>query len=151
MKRIIIDGYNLLFKNEIPENLELARNQLILDISQKYSNFLGIVHLVFDGKSPSNLPNPEKNIRVHFSGKPQIADDLIKRLIEKYKNDAVEIVTRDNEILQFGKKFSVKSSKNLSFSKKRKKRNEKSGFSSLEDHENVLFKLSMKMKEEKSE
>ena len=154
MNYIFIDGYNEIFRTSTGEELEQKRLNYINDICGRYQNFSGIVFIVFDGilgNSPQK--NPSKNVRVYYSSNPNEADDYLRDLIVKHQNDSVKIITRDNEILSFAKSYNCSTSPHSSHSKSKKKSKKKfiQRSQSLEDHENILFNLALKMRDDSSE
>ena len=150
MKIVIIDGYNELFKHQSGENLEQKRLSYIQDICHRYQSFSGRVFLVFDGKyGNKSHKKPQKNIFLYFSSNPQEADDYICDLIQKHHKNELEIITRDEKIKRFAKTYSCKTRSHSSHSTKKQKRT-KNITPSLEDHENQLFRLALKMRDDNS-
>ena len=154
MNYIFIDGYNEIFRNSNGDQLEQKRLNYINDICGRYQNFSGSVFIIFDGLlGNSSQKNPSKNVRVYYSSNPQEADDYLRDLIVKHQNDSVEIITRDNEILSFAKSYNCSTKPHSSYSNSKKKSKKKftERSQSLEDHENILFNLALKMRDDSSE
>ena len=154
MNYIFIDGYNEIFRHSNGNELEQKRLNYINDICQRYQNFSGSVFIIFDGiMGNSSQKNPSKNVRIYFSSNPQEADDFIRDLIVKHQKDNVEVITRDNEILSFAKSYdcSTKAHSSFSTSKKKSKKKFTERSQSLEDHQNILFNLALKMRDDSSE
>ena len=121
---ILIDGFNLIYKfPELEElmyrgMLEEARSGL-LDILKEYYNIKKIhIRVVFDGKKkPSHNTKSERvgKIDVYYS-LDYSADHLIKEFIKKDINPKMAtVVTSDNDIINFVKRFKVKHYKSEDF------------------------------------
>ncbi len=111
--RILIDGYNLLHAwQEIAQGSarfsETARDELIKALTE-YSDAIGTpVTLIFDGRSPGNLPENDRhrlsrkknpNLEILYTPSNQSADQLIERAAILYqKYGQVLAVTNDNAI-----------------------------------------------------
>lgn len=109
-KRIIIDGYNLIFKfpdlKELMErDLEGARKGLIYRLApHAEKNGLNIV-IVFDGNEQSSDPwDSIPHVQVVYSTFPEKADPFIKRIIEQNTGgEDLVVVSSDNEIIEFAR------------------------------------------------
>jgi len=115
MKKIIIDGYNLIhsiprLKNQLSVDLESARDDLI-DMLSRYKMKKKVdITVVFDGRAGSiENKDTKKGIIVHFSHAPEKADQVIKRLIDKYEQEkGVMVVSSDREIFDYAKMCGLK-------------------------------------------
>jgi predicted RNA-binding protein with PIN domain len=108
--RIIIDGYNL-----IRQSLTL-RSYDYLDIAkgrekliEKLAHYRTLKHhpilVVFDGwqeGNPAEQRTEEKGIDIIYSKRGEKADELIKRLVSKSREELI-VVTSDREITHFCK------------------------------------------------
>ncbi len=125
MKKIIIDGYNLIhsipkLKNTLNNDLESARDDLI-DMLFRYKNKKKVdITVVFDGRAGSiENEDTNKGIIVHFSQAPEKADQVIKRLIDKYEKErGVMIVSSDRELFDYAKVCGLKRIRSENFSEK---------------------------------
>jgi len=104
MEKILIDGYNLLYrdgvlKNQAERNLEEAREQLIAAVAAYRSGDVEIV-LVFDGRGGGARvrKGAAGGVQVRFSRHPQTADQLILELLGREKRlSALTVVTSDRK------------------------------------------------------
>jgi len=125
MKKIIIDGYNLIhsipkLKNKLNSDLESARNDLT-DMLFRYKNKKKVdITVVFDGRAGSiESKDRKKGIVVYFSHAPEKADQVIKRLIDKNeKEKGVMVVSSDREIFDYAKMCGLKRVRSDNFTDK---------------------------------
>ncbi len=110
MKKIIVDGYNLIhaipeLKNKLSHDLEAARNDL-LNLLIRYRNKKKVnITVIFDGR-PGSIEDQEmkKGLKVQFSQAPEKADQVIKRMIDKIEGEkGVMVVSSDREIFDYAK------------------------------------------------
>src|SRR5258708_7512664 len=82
---ILVDGYNVIKKNlmfqqlEI-KNLALARDTLIRQLKNRYRQTPYQVIVVFDGNDTQGRVSHDEHIRIIFSRHDQTADSVIARL-----------------------------------------------------------------------
>ena len=99
MQRIILDGYNLLFRED-PEGRTLAerREDLVRRIDAVRRPGERVL-VVFDGRpgSAPREPRPE-GLEVRFASSPRTADDLIVRLVGQAPRRQTRVLTRDREL-----------------------------------------------------
>jgi predicted RNA-binding protein with PIN domain len=104
VEKILIDGYNLLYKdgvlkNQAERSLEEAREELIAAVAAYRSGDTEIV-VVFDGRggqSRRRTPAPP-GVLIRFSRYPQTADRLILEIIEREKRRrSLTVVTSDRK------------------------------------------------------
>lgn len=109
MKRIIIDGYNLLNSRSFsaPAHLDLEgqRNHLV----RLLASYAGIarvsVTLVFDNSQKmASSSTQEKNVKVVFSRPGQEADDVIKAMVRRVRNPAQLTVVSSDRAIRFSAK-----------------------------------------------
>jgi len=121
-RRMIIDGYNLIF--QIPElrrwlerDMEAARNALIRQLSAYALKNEMKITLVFDGDEFQDMPQQAyPHLQVIYSHFPEKADPLIKQLISQDReNDSLQIVSSDKEIREFARLMSVPEMTSQSF------------------------------------
>ena len=124
---LLIDGFNLIYK--FPEletlmyesKLNLAREGLLKLLNQ-YKTKRGntVIHVFFDGKKDkgSEVRRDEYgSIKVYFSHDVS-ADLLIKEYIKRDPNpSSLYVVTSDNDIIFYCKRFSCRSQKSEDFAK----------------------------------
>ena len=104
MEKILIDGYNLLYKDgalkEMAErSLEEAREQLLDSISAYRTGTMEIL-VVFDGAgpSPTGSRSGRAGVRVKFSPPTKTADQVILELIDRETRRAsLTVVTSDKK------------------------------------------------------
>jgi len=103
MEKILIDGYNLLYKDGVLKNLaerslEQAREQLLDRLSAYRTGEMEIL-VVFDGAGPSNQrPTSGHNgVKVRFSPSTKTADQVILELIEREPRRASLTVVSSDE------------------------------------------------------
>lgn len=113
MEKIIIDGYNLIYKiREFDgiKQLKNAREALIELISGYVSGKKIEAIIVFDGRSGLDFPvRTAKNVRVLFSASPQKADELITDIVSYEPNPkSVKVVSSDAKIKRFSASMRAK-------------------------------------------
>ncbi|MCI0567994.1 MAG: NYN domain-containing protein [Acidobacteria bacterium] len=104
MERILIDGYNLLYKDGVLKNLaerslEEAREQLLDTISAYRTGTMEIL-VVFDGArpSPTRSASGRAGVQVRFSASTKTADQVILELIQREPRRAsLTVVTSDKK------------------------------------------------------
>ena len=105
---LIIDGYNLIRQSKRlsaldQRDIELGRHGLLnLLVTYKKIRHHQIT-LVFDGRdAPAHYAAQDRyhGICIKFSRSPELADDVIKDLVEKERERAV-VVTSDRDIMRF--------------------------------------------------
>jgi uncharacterized protein len=104
MEKILIDGYNLLYKdgylkNLAEKSLEEAREQL-LDRLCAYRTAGMEILVVFDGVGSSSPRSPSKRsgVQVRFSPSTRTADQVILELIDRSpKRASLTVVTSDRK------------------------------------------------------
>lgn len=116
MNKIIIDGYNVIFRvpelrAQVERSLEHARILLIQKIKSYLATHRVEVTVVFDGTQPPlGVENEHfgRNLIVKFSRSPFKADPMIKERIRREANPkAMTLVTDDSDIIRFAKSRSV--------------------------------------------
>ncbi len=103
MEKILIDGYNLLYKDGALKNLaerslEEARQELVAAIASYRSGDTEIV-VVFDGRGAESWRlKSSSGVQVRFSRFPQTADEVILEMIEKERRRvSLTVVTSDKK------------------------------------------------------
>ena len=105
---IIIDGYNLIrqsnsFSDLDRQDIQLGREAL-LDTLATYKRIKRHkITVVFDGTNAPPFSQPEnriKGIKVKFSRSGELADSLIKRMVNREKEKAL-VVSSDLDIVNF--------------------------------------------------
>ena len=102
---ILIDGYNVIKKNlmfqqlEI-KNLALARDTLIHQLKNRYRQTSYQVIVVFDGNDMQEQTAYDEHIRIIFSRHDQTADSVIVRLAAESRGAGREVIlySDDEEI-----------------------------------------------------
>ena len=109
MKKLILDGYNVIHK--IPElevllstDLESAREGLsnYLIVWKRRNDYKGQLYIVFDGKSDfKSLPETNHGeIKFVFTHTSQTADDHIISMVKKEQNsNSITVVSDDNYVV----------------------------------------------------
>jgi predicted RNA-binding protein with PIN domain len=108
----LIDGYNLIhhiprFRNSLGSGLEHARN-ILISFARTYLAVRKVkITIVFDGDEVGYIDNSTlsaQRLKIIYSKPPEKADPIIKRLIQKSKNNkSLFLVSADNDLIQFGK------------------------------------------------
>ena len=110
---LIIDGYNLIRQSDSlrpldARSLEQGREALLTRLAT-YRQVRGhVITVVFDGwggDSPTSTDTRRKGITVIYTGKGELADEWIKRKVEKLQYGAV--VTSDREIARSAERVGV--------------------------------------------
>jgi len=103
MEKILIDGYNLLYKDDALKNLaerslEAAREQLVAGIAAYRTGDMEII-VVFDGRGASTARNSSRpGVQVRFSAFPKTADQLIVELMDREpRRSSLTVVTSDRK------------------------------------------------------
>ncbi len=104
MEKILIDGYNLLYKdgalkNQAERSLEAAREELIAAVAAYRTGEMEIV-VVFDGRGGEGRgkAGPAPGVQVRFSRHPQSADQLILELLQaERRRGSLTVVTSDRK------------------------------------------------------
>lgn len=106
MKIIIIDAFNLIYKNaflkeKLTRGIDIAAASLIEILKTKSNSNKYIV--AFDGEKQANISCPP-NIRIIYSGKGNTADKIIRELIAKSKQSKITcIVSSDTEVYNYAR------------------------------------------------
>ena len=104
-KLVIVDGYNVLLRSPrlrpganrtLRESRDMLVNLLAWMMGANNARFL----VVFDGTQEGGRDEPTGRVQVMFSRPPEKADDVIRRLVEKYTggDEDVSVVTSDIEV-----------------------------------------------------
>lgn len=104
-KLVIVDGYNVLLRSPrlrpgenrtLRESRDMLVNLLAWMMGANNARFL----VVFDGTQEGGRDEPSGRVQVMFSRPPEKADDVIRRLVEKYAggDEDVSVVTSDIEV-----------------------------------------------------
>jgi predicted RNA-binding protein with PIN domain len=118
---LIIDGYNLIRQSDSlrpldARSLEQGRQALLTRLAA-YQEMRGyMITVVFDGwggDSPTSTDTRHKGITVIYTGKGELADEWIKRKVEKMQYGAV--VTSDREIARSAERVGVPAIESPSF------------------------------------
>jgi predicted RNA-binding protein with PIN domain len=104
MEKLLIDGYNLLYKDGVLKNLaerslEAAREELLASIAAYRAGDVEIV-VVFDGQGASDhrKASARPGIQVRFSRPPKTADQVILEIVEREaKKSSLTVVTSDKK------------------------------------------------------
>ncbi len=108
MRHFILDGHNILFKDNYPKNRVSgdpanAFNKLIFRCQRLISGKSKKCTVFFDGAPPGDIITGINNVQVTFSYN-RSADNLIKSLIARSKNPRnLIIVSDDAEIQKFAR------------------------------------------------
>ncbi len=103
-RKIIIDGYNLIYKipelsEYLPEHLELAREQLLVRLADYriLADQNIVIHVFFDGQGSHSYRTKHEGIQVTFTAPGEEADQAINRLLaqKNYPNNW-RVVSSDN-------------------------------------------------------
>lgn len=101
MPRVVIDGYNLLFRDHEPGAAPL--DQLRADFLRRVDAARPAgteVVVVFDGRPGPAVRDPgaAPGLSVRFAASPRSADDLIVRLVRSSARGSTTVLTRDREL-----------------------------------------------------
>jgi predicted RNA-binding protein with PIN domain len=116
MKTILVDGYNLIFhfpeiRKRMEMDLESARDELVRLLRMVVNEKQEKMVVVFDGDDRAVCPSKQVGcIQVIFSRKPEGADPLIKRYIEREHDSVSLVVSSDAEIVSYAKLYGVRTS-----------------------------------------
>ena len=119
MKHYIIDGNNLIGKNQLlkkihQKNKSESAHKLAQMIGRYFHNKKVLISLHFDGVSNEGIT--VSGIKVYYSGSSS-ADDKIKNEIGKSRNPKnIILVTSDNNLIEFGQTCSCEIIKSEEFS-----------------------------------
>ena len=100
MEKILIDGYNLLHKDETlrqlaARDLQAARDRLVATLAAHRRGRTEMV-VVFDGRGPGSVASGPPGIKVLFSPAGRSADHLILQLVEnERRRSRLTVVTSD--------------------------------------------------------
>jgi len=105
---IIIDGYNLIrqsnsFSDLDRQDIQLGREALLDTLAVYRRIKLHKITVIFDGISAPSFSQHEnqiKGIKVKFSRKGELADSLIKRMVNREREKAL-VVSSDLDIINF--------------------------------------------------
>ncbi len=104
---ILVDGYNVIKKNlmfqqlEI-KNLALARDTLIRQLKNRYRQTSYQVIVVFDGNDMQEQVTHDEHIRIIFSQHDQTADSVIIRLAAELRKAGREVIlSSDDEEVKY--------------------------------------------------
>jgi len=104
---ILVDGYNVIKKNLMFQNLEiknlaLARDTLIRQLKNRYRQTPYQVIVVFDGNGTREQVDHDEHVRIIFSRHGQTADSVIVRLAAEARNAGREVIlySDDEEVKQ---------------------------------------------------
>lgn len=85
-RRLIIDGYSLLYRDPSlarlrPGNMRLAREQLIRKIDRLADALAPVVELVFDGRASSREQIDTGHVQIIYSPGDKTADTVIEQMV----------------------------------------------------------------------
>jgi predicted RNA-binding protein with PIN domain len=111
--KIIIDGYNLMYRMELTGTLEQKREKLLEELAEFLAVNPNEMLLVFDGgRNPSNHRGKDfkHGIKIFYSAAGETADDYIMEMVEKRTGKAKThlVVSSDRKITDFAKAHSMK-------------------------------------------
>ena len=114
MRKVIIDGYNLIFqfpelRRILERDLEGAREGLLNRLGLYAGERRIQIVVVFDGDDRM-VAEPEMRpyVKVLYSQPPEKADPMIKRMIEKTQGGDIVIVSSDHEIVNYARLYGAK-------------------------------------------
>jgi predicted RNA-binding protein with PIN domain len=122
---IIIDGYNLMRQSHRfypieTMNLAAGRDALIDSLAVYKRVKAHRITVVFDGtNAPANVDSKDrlKGIEIRYSKTGELADTVIKRIIDQEKQRAM-VVTSDREVLDYAENNGVTTITSQNFEKK---------------------------------
>ncbi len=111
--KIIIDGYNLMYRLGVEGSLERKREKMLEILAEFLAINPNEMLVVFDGR---NNPSTQRGmdvksgIKLYYSAQGEIADDYIIEMIKKRKGKAKNhlIVSSDRKITDFAKEHFMK-------------------------------------------
>ena len=111
--KIIIDGYNLMYRMELTGSLEQKREKLLIALAEFMAVNPNEILLVFDGgKYPSHHRGKDAKygIKIFYSAQGETADDYIMEMVEKRTGKAKMhlIVSSDRKITDHAKEHFMK-------------------------------------------
>ena len=97
---LVIDGYNVTKTGFADVSLEQQRNRLIAAMGGLAAQTGTEITIVFDGAERMvGLPAPPRGVRVLFSRKGELADELIRRLVRaEPPGRPVIVISSDREV-----------------------------------------------------
>ncbi len=102
MRRFILDGYNLIFRDEDASpgaSLADRRDDFLRRVDAMRGPGQDVV-VVFDGRPAGGSSSPRTpGLRVTFSRSPRTADDLIVSMVGKSPRNQSVVITRDRELM----------------------------------------------------
>ena len=113
---ILVDGYNLIFhfpeiRKRMEMDLESARDELVHLLRTVVNSKREKMVIFFDGDDRAVCPSKQEgSVQIIFSRKPEGADPLIKRWIERDHDSISLVISSDAEIVSFAKLYAVKTS-----------------------------------------
>ncbi|MCE5300558.1 MAG: NYN domain-containing protein [Spirochaetia bacterium] len=105
--KLIIDGYNLMYRLELEGSLEQKRDEMFELLSEFKSVNPCDITVVFDGsRNPSTQRGREfkLGINVIYSARGETADDIIMEMAEKHTMGKAKeniVVSSDNRVRNF--------------------------------------------------
>ena len=111
--KIIIDGYNLMYRMELTGTLEQKREKLLEELAEFMAVNPNEILLVFDGgRNPSQHRGKDMKygIKIFYSAQGETADDYIMEMVEKRTGKAKThlVVSSDRKITTFAKEHHMK-------------------------------------------
>ncbi len=104
---ILVDGYNVIkrspsFHALVTKNLEVARQQFVTQLVNRYRHTPHRVTVVFDGSDAREQVQYERRIRIIYSRHGETADSVIARLAADARAEGreVEMYSDDREVQQ---------------------------------------------------
>ena len=145
---ILIDAYNVIFSvQNNQKSLEALREEFLIKVCAEYPKEKVIV--IFDGRSSSlKLKNPAQNVSISFSRNPQSADDLIRKMAQKYRNKPITLISKDRALIESVRSPNIQVS-NLDRIFKSHDVNSAEKPQSFKDHETDLYLLGLDLKHKK--
>ncbi|MFN3386790.1 MAG: NYN domain-containing protein [Candidatus Thermochlorobacter sp.] len=118
MKRVIIDGYNLvhmLGKALSPQTLSLVREKLEQKLHRYAAKHKTKVILVYDGQGVLGSSEKQGYLDIIFTASGESADAYIKSLIDKAHSHNLLIVSSDRSIRDYARVSGLKSASSEEF------------------------------------